>query len=70
MFIRGKSSYNTIDGQTLNPYSFKRNTGGSSSGSGAAVAANLTVLAIGTDTSTSVRGPASFNGIVGLRPTT
>jgi amidase len=63
-------SYNTIDGQTLNPYSFKRNTGGSSSGSGAALAANLTVLAIGTDTSTSVRGPASFNGIVGLRPTT
>jgi len=63
-------SYNTIDGQTLNPYSFKRNTGGSSSGSGAAVAANLTVLAIGTDTSTSVRGPASFNGVVGLRPTT
>lgn len=63
-------SYNTIDGQTLNPYSFLRNTGGSSSGSGAAVAANLTVLGIGTDTSTSVRGPASFNGIVGLRPTT
>lgn len=63
-------SYNTIDGQTLNPYSFKRNTGGSSSGSAAAVAANLTVLGIGTDTSTSVRGPASFNGIVGLRPTT
>ena len=63
-------SYNTIDGQTLNPYNFNRNTGGSSSGSGAAVAANLTVLAIGTDTSTSVRGPASFNGIVGLRPTT
>jgi amidase len=63
-------SYNTIDGQAVNPYSFKRNTGGSSSGSGASVAANLTVLAIGTDTSTSVRGPASFNGIVGLRPTT
>jgi amidase len=63
-------SYNTIDGQTLNPYSFLRNTGGSSSGSGAALAANLTVLAIGTDTSTSVRGPASFNGVVGLRPTT
>lgn len=63
-------SYNTIDGQTLNPYNFNRNTGGSSSGSGAAIAANLAVLAIGTDTSTSVRGPASFNGIVGLRPTT
>jgi amidase len=63
-------SYNTIDGQTINAYSFLRNTGGSSSGSGAAVAGNLTVLAIGTDTSTSVRGPASFNGVVGLRPTT
>jgi amidase len=63
-------SYNTIDGQTLNPYNFNRNTGGSSSGSAAAIAANLAVLAIGTDTSTSVRGPASFNGIVGLRPTT
>ncbi|GAB4384150.1 MAG: hypothetical protein Kow00121_47190 [Elainellaceae cyanobacterium] len=64
------SSYNTIDGQTINPYNFKRNTGGSSSGSGAAIASNFATLAIGTDTSTSVRGPASFNGLVGLRPTT
>jgi amidase len=63
-------SYNTIDGQTLNPYNFKRATGGSSSGSAAAVSANLSVLAIGTDTSTSVRGPAAFTGVVGLRPTT
>jgi amidase len=63
-------SYNTIDGQVSNPYNLKRNTGGSSAGSGAALAANLAVLAIGTDTSTSVRGPASYNGIVGLRPTT
>ncbi len=63
-------SYNTIDGQTRNPYDFMRDTGGSSSGPAAAVAANFTVLAIGTDTSTSVRGPASLNGIVGLRPTT
>ncbi len=63
-------SYNTIDGQTINPYNLNRNTGGSSSGSAAAVAANFAVLAIGTDTSTSVRGPAAFNGIVGLRPTT
>ncbi|MCW2881552.1 MAG: amidase [Sphaerisporangium sp.] len=63
-------SYNTIDGQVVNPYNLKRNTGGSSAGPGAAVAANLAVLAIGTDTSTSVRGPASYNGIVGLRPTT
>jgi amidase len=64
------SSYNTIDGQQVNPYNFKRGTGGSSSGSAAAVAANLTALAVGTDTLTSVRGPAAFNGIVGLRPTT
>jgi amidase len=64
------SSYNTIDGQAVNPYNFKRQTGGSSSGSGAAVAANFTALAVGTDTLTSVRAPAAFNGIVGLRPTT
>jgi amidase len=63
-------SYNTIDGQVTNPYHLKRDTGGSSAGPGAALAANFAVLAIGTDTSTSVRGPSSYNGIVGLRPTT
>ena len=63
-------SYNTIDGQVTNPYNLKRDTGGSSAGPAAALAANLTALAIGTDTSTSVRGPASYTGIVGLRPTT
>jgi amidase len=63
-------SYNTIDGQVVNPYNLKRQTGGSSAGSGAALSANIGVLAIGTDTSTSVRGPASYTGIVGLRPTT
>ncbi|MEO3753810.1 amidase family protein [Streptomyces sp. B6B3] len=63
-------SYNTVDSQVTNPYHLKRGTGGSSAGSGAATAANLTVLAVGTDTSTSVRGPASYCGIVGLRPTT
>lgn len=63
-------SYNTIDGQVTNPYNFKRDTGGSSAGSAAAVSANLSVLAVGTDTSTSVRGPSAFTGIVGLRPTT
>ena len=63
-------SYNSVSGQTINPYHFKRNTGGSSSGSGAAIAANFAVLAVGTDTSTSVRGPSAYTGIVGLRPTT
>jgi len=63
-------SYNSVNGQTINPYNFKRDTGGSSSGSGASVAADFTVLAVGSDSSTSVRGPAAFTGIVGLRPTT
>jgi amidase len=63
-------SYNSVRGQTLNPYNVKRTTGGSSSGPAAAVSANFSVLAVGTDTSTSVRGPASYTGIVGLRPTT
>jgi amidase len=63
-------SYNSVTGQTINPYNFKRHTGGSSSGSGAAIAANFAVLSVGTDTSTSVRGPSAYNGIVGLRPTT
>jgi amidase len=63
-------SYNSVTGQTINPYHLSRNTGGSSAGSGAAIAANFAMLAIGTDTSTSVRGPASYTGIVGLRPTT
>lgn len=62
--------YNTVDGQQRNPYRPTRVTGGSSSGSGAAVAANFTALSVGTDTYTSVRTPAAFNGIVGLRPTT
>lgn len=63
-------SYNTIDGQVVNPYNPLRDTGGSSAGSGAAVASNLAVLGVGTDTSTSVRGPAAYNGIVGFRTTT
>jgi amidase len=45
-------SYNSVRGQTLNPYNIKRQTGGSSSGSAAAISANFAVLAVGTDTST------------------
>ena len=66
----GGNSYNSVDGRTLNPYHPLRSAGGSSSGSAVAVAANLAVFSVGSDTSTSVRGPASFTGIVGLRPTT
>jgi amidase len=64
------SSYSTIVGVPRNPYNIHRAPGGSSSGSGVAVAANLTMVAVGEDTLTSVRTPAAWNNIVGLRPTT
>ena len=47
----GGNSYNSVDGQVVNPYHAGRRAGGSSSGSGVAVAANLAVVAVGTDTS-------------------
>ncbi len=53
----------------LNPWNVAHTPGGSSSGSGAAVAAGLTRIAMGSDTGASIRGPASFCGIVGLKPT-
>lgn len=60
----------TLMGQTLNPYDLTRTPGGSSGGSGTAVAANLSVAALGTDTANSVRSPASATCLVGFRPTT
>ncbi|XXG95770.1 hypothetical protein Hte_002041 [Hypoxylon texense] len=54
---------------TKNPYNLGHDVGASSSGSGAAVAANFTVLAVGEDTGGSIRVPSSFCNIVGLRPT-
>ena len=56
-------------GQTRNPYAPDRSPAGSSSGSAVAVAADLTAVAIGTDTGGSIAGPASANGVVGIRPT-
>jgi amidase len=56
-------------GLTRNPYDLDRSAGGSSSGSGAAVAAGLARLAIGTETDGSITCPAAFNGCVGLKPT-
>jgi amidase len=62
--------YSAIGGQTLNPYGrMVFETGGSSSGSGVAVAANFCVAAIGTETSGSILSPSSQNSIVGLKPT-
>ncbi len=56
----------TFGGQTCNPYDTTRIPGGSSGGSGAAVAANLAMCALGTDTSGSVRNPAAYNNIAGM----
>jgi len=65
------SGYSAVGGQTLNPYGRKSfGTGGSSSGSGAAMAANLATVAIGSETSGSILSPASANSSVGLKPTT
>jgi Asp-tRNA(Asn)/Glu-tRNA(Gln) amidotransferase A subunit family amidase len=55
-----------LGGQTCNPYDTKRIPGGSSAGSGAAVAANLAICALGTDTSGSVRFPSTVNALVGM----
>jgi amidase len=56
----------TLGGQSCNPYDTRRTTGGSSAGSAAAVAANLAICALGTDTAGSVRYPSSLNSLVGM----
>jgi amidase len=63
------SGWSGRGGQTHNPYALDRNPSGSSSGSGAAVAANLCAVAIGTETDGSIVSPANVNGIVGIKPT-
>jgi amidase len=63
------SGWSSIGGQTKNPYDPRRNPCGSSSGSAVAVSANLTVLAVGTETDGSIVCPAAINGIVGIKPT-
>ena len=66
---RSISGWSSVGGLVRNPYSLDRTACGSSAGSGAAVAAGLAALAIGTETDGSVTCPASMNGIVGLKPT-
>ncbi len=68
-FAFGIRSDNPVSGQCRNPWNPSRIPGGSSGGSGAAVAAGMCVGALGSDTGGSVRLPASINGISGLRPT-
>jgi amidase len=63
------SGWSGRGGQTRNPYALDRDTSGSSSGSGAGVAANLCALAVGTETDGSIVSPAATCGVVGLKPT-
>ena len=66
---RSSSGWSGRGGQTRNPYALDRNPSGSSSGSAVAVAANLAAAAVGTETDGSIVSPASYCGIVGLKPT-
>lgn len=59
----------SILGQTVNPYDSTRTPGGSSGGTGAAIACNIGIIGIGTDTINSIRSPSSANSLVGIRPT-
>jgi aspartyl-tRNA(Asn)/glutamyl-tRNA(Gln) amidotransferase subunit A len=68
-FAYGPTGHNTHYGPVHNPWGLDRVTGGSSSGSGAAVAARLTFAALGSDTGGSIRMPAHFCGVTGLKTT-
>ena len=68
-FARGITTVSSMGGQTLNPCDTSRNPGGSSGGTGAAVAANFAAVGMGSDTCGSIRIPSSHNSLVGLRVT-
>ena len=66
---RSTSGWSAVGGLTGNPWALDRSAGGSSSGSGAALAAGLAQLAIGTETDGSITCPCSLNGVAGIKPT-
>ncbi len=68
-FAMGITTVGSLFGQTRNPYALDRNPGGSSGGTGAAVAANFAAVGLGTDTCSSIRTPSAHNNLVGLRGT-
>jgi Asp-tRNA(Asn)/Glu-tRNA(Gln) amidotransferase A subunit family amidase len=68
-FASGGISVSSLGGQVKNPYDLTRTPGGSSGGTGAAVASNFATVGTGSDTGGSIRSPASANDLVGLRPT-
>ncbi|MGA0877487.1 MAG: amidase family protein [Ilumatobacteraceae bacterium] len=66
---RSSSGWSAVGGLVGNPWALDRSAGGSSSGSGAAVAAGIVSMAVGTETDGSITCPAALNGVVGIKPT-